>query len=106
MQGQNPGASQSSLLLHQQFDFFVDEYSDDQIQEIISIFRNDFKPPKSLWIEKAAESTIFSGPDFYQDIYSSAIEQFNQQQMLLQQKQQQDLQEQVSNGSSLSGAAA
>lgn len=32
--------------------FFVDSYSDDQIQEIISIFRNDFKPPKSLWIEK------------------------------------------------------
>jgi hypothetical protein len=32
--------------------FFVDAYSDDQIQEIISIFRNDFKPPKNLWIEK------------------------------------------------------
>lgn len=32
--------------------FFVDGYSDDQIQEIISIFRNDFKPPKNLWIEK------------------------------------------------------
>lgn len=32
--------------------FFVDTYSDDQIQEIISIFRNDFKPPKNLWIEK------------------------------------------------------
>lgn len=32
--------------------FFVDKYTDDQIQEIISIFRNDFKPPKNLWIEK------------------------------------------------------
>ena len=32
--------------------FFVDKYSDSQIQEIISIFRNDFKPPKNLWIEK------------------------------------------------------
>lgn len=32
--------------------FFVDAYTDDQIQEIISIFRNDFKPPKNLWIEK------------------------------------------------------
>jgi hypothetical protein len=32
--------------------FFVDAYSDAQIQEIISIFRNDFKPPKNLWIEK------------------------------------------------------
>lgn len=40
------GASQS------EFNFFVDEYQDDQIQEIISIFRNDFKPPKNLWIEK------------------------------------------------------
>jgi len=83
MQGQNPSASQSSLHLHQAFDFFVDEYSDDQVQEIISIFRNDFKPPKNLWIEKAAESSLFNGPDFYQDIYSSAIEQFNQQQVML-----------------------
>lgn len=32
--------------------FFVDEYNDENIQEIISIFRNDFKPPKNLWIEK------------------------------------------------------
>jgi hypothetical protein len=32
--------------------FFVDQYSDEQILEIISIFRNDFKPPKNLWIEK------------------------------------------------------
>jgi hypothetical protein len=54
-------------------------YSDDQIQEIISIFRNDFKPPKNLWIEKAVESSIFNGPDFYADIYAQAIEQFNQQ---------------------------
>ena len=59
--------------------FFVDAYSDDQIQEIISIFRNDFKPPKNLWIEKAVESSIFNGPDFYADIYAQAIEQFNQQ---------------------------
>lgn len=77
MQGQNPGSSQSSLF-HQPFDFFVDAYSDDQIQEIISIFRNDFKPPKNLWIEKAAEYSQYNAPDFYQDIYSSAIEQFNQ----------------------------
>ena len=32
--------------------FFVDTYTDEQIAEIISIFRNDFKPPKNLWIEK------------------------------------------------------
>ena len=32
--------------------FFVDSYNDDSIGEIISIFRNDFKPPKNLWIEK------------------------------------------------------
>lgn len=32
--------------------FFVDQYGDEQIGEIISIFRNDFKPPKNLWIEK------------------------------------------------------
>ena len=35
-----------------ELNFFVDSYADEQIQEIISIFRNDFKPPKNLWIEK------------------------------------------------------
>ena len=79
MQGQFPQtASSSQLNPFQQFEFFVDEYADDQIQEIISIFRNDFKPPKNLWIEKSAESCFFNSPDFYADIYSGAIEQFNQ----------------------------
>ena len=32
--------------------FFIEKYTDDQIKEIISIFRNDFKPPNNLWIEK------------------------------------------------------
>ena len=59
------------------FLFFVDKYSDEQIQEIISIFRNDFKPPKNLWIEKNP-SAAFNSPDYYAEIYSSAIEQFNQ----------------------------
>ena len=80
--------------------FFVDTYSDEQIQEIISIFRNDFKPPKNLWIEKQpSPMSLVSGgmsngalmsqaqqpsmrsqsPDYYQDIYAEAIEQFNQQ---------------------------
>lgn len=78
----------------EQFQFFVDEYQDEQIQEIISIFRNDFKPPKNLWIEKNPQ---FNQPDYYQEIYSQAIEQYNQQQMQLQQKQQQEMQLQVSN---------
>ena len=64
------------------FVFFVDKYSDDQIQEIISIFRNDFKPPKNLWIEKNP-SSAFNSPDYYAEIYSQAIDQFNQQQMQL-----------------------
>lgn len=56
------------------FSFFVDEYSDDQIQEIISIFRNDFKPPKNLWIEKNSVSAAFNSPDYYSEIYQSAID--------------------------------
>jgi hypothetical protein len=51
------------------FQFFVDEYNDEQIQEIISIFRNDFKPPKNLWIEKNP-SAAFNSPDYYAEIYS------------------------------------
>jgi hypothetical protein len=51
------------------FNFFVDKYSDEQIQEIISIFRNDFKPPKNLWIEKNP-SVAFNSPDYYADIFS------------------------------------
>lgn len=61
-----------------QFEFFVDLYQDEQIQEIISIFRNDFKPPKNLWIEKQAEGAFFNCPDYYTEIFSGAIEQFNQ----------------------------
>jgi hypothetical protein len=78
-----PNQTSSTQLMQvapfQAFDFFVDQYSDEQIQEIISIFRNDFKPPKNLWIEKSADGSIFSGPDYYADIYAQAIEQFNQQ---------------------------
>ena len=44
--GKNKSAKPGEL------NFFVDQYTDEQIQEIISIFRNDFKPPKNLWIEK------------------------------------------------------
>mmetsp|Transcript_30589 Transcript_30589/g.30041 ORF Transcript_30589/g.30041 Transcript_30589/m.30041 type:complete len:131 (-) Transcript_30589:393-785(-) len=62
------------------FTFFVDEYNDEQIQEIISIFRNDFKPPKNLWIEKNP-SAAFNSPDYYADIFQAAIDQFNQQQV-------------------------
>lgn len=48
-----------------QFEFYVDNYSDDKIKEIISIFRNDFKPPKNLWIENmniqgTAEANYFN----------------------------------------------
>lgn len=85
--------SKAYLSLQFKFEFFVDKYNDDQIQEIISIFRNDFKPPKNLWIEKQAEGAFFSTPDYYTEIYSGAIEQYNQQQMMLQMKQNQELQD-------------
>lgn len=32
--------------------FFVDSYNEEQIKQLIIIFKNDYKPPKSLWIEK------------------------------------------------------
>jgi len=32
--------------------FYVDTYSEYQIKQIIAIFKNDYKPPKNLWIEK------------------------------------------------------
>ena len=51
------------------FVFFVDKYMDEQIQEIISIFRNDFKPPKNLWIEKNP-SVALNCPDYYAEIFS------------------------------------
>ena len=50
------------------FDFYVDFYSDEnKIKEIISIFRNDFKPPKNLWIEQLAPQ---SNIDYYAKIFS------------------------------------
>lgn len=51
------------------FEFYVDEYSDDKIKEIISIFRNDFKPPKNLWIENMnvqANSDI----NYFNDVFA------------------------------------
>jgi len=39
--------------------FYIEKLTDAQLKEIVSIFRNDFKPPKNLWIEKnQAESLL------------------------------------------------
>lgn len=32
--------------------FYADQYNEDQLKEIIAIFKVDYKPPKTLWIEK------------------------------------------------------
>lgn len=32
----------------------MDNYIESQIKELIAIFKNDYKPPKNLWIEKNA----------------------------------------------------
>jgi hypothetical protein len=62
-----------------QFEFYVDNYSDDKIKEIISIFRNDFKPPKNLWIENMvinspAESNYFNDVFADDDNYNETEE--------------------------------
>lgn len=49
------------------FEFYVDFYSDDKIKEIISIFRNDFKPPKNLWIEQIPPQ---NNVDYYAKIFT------------------------------------
>ena len=41
--------------------FYVDTYNEQQIKEIISIFKNDYKPPKNLWIEKNGVGNFNSG---------------------------------------------
>lgn len=52
-----------------QFEFYVDNYSDDKIKEIISIFRNDFKPPKNLWIENMnIQST--ADANYFNDVFA------------------------------------
>ncbi len=44
--------------------FYIEKYSDEQIKDIISIFRNDFRPPKNLWIEKnPADSLAEAEPE-------------------------------------------
>ena len=52
-----------------QFDFYVDNYSDDKIKEIISIFRNDFKPPKNLWIENM-NAQGNSEANYFNDVFA------------------------------------
>jgi hypothetical protein len=61
------------------FDFYVDKYSDDKIKEIISIFRNDFKPPKNLWIENmniqnTADANYFNDAFADDDNYNDSQE--------------------------------
>lgn len=51
------------------FDFYVDNYSDDKIKEIISIFRNDFKPPKNLWIENMNIQNT-ADANYFNDIFA------------------------------------
>lgn len=60
--------SQDHCYIESPFEFYVDHYSDEKIKEIISIFRNDFKPPKNLWIEQISPS---SNIDFYAKIFSA-----------------------------------
>ena len=43
--------AEDHCMIEDPFEFYVDFYSDEKIKEIISIFWNDFKPPKNLWIE-------------------------------------------------------
>ena len=52
-----------------QFDFYVDSYSDDKIKEIISIFRNDFKPPKNLWIENM-NIQVNADANYFNDVFA------------------------------------
>ncbi|CDW83869.1 UNKNOWN [Stylonychia lemnae] len=40
--------------------FYVDTYNEDQIKQIIAIFKNDYKPPKNLWIEKNGVQNTFN----------------------------------------------
>ena len=61
------------------FEFYVDGYSDEKIKEIISIFRNDFKPPKNLWIENmniqnTDEVNYFNDVFADDDNYSESLE--------------------------------
>lgn len=51
------------------FEFYVDGYSDDKIKEIISIFRNDFKPPKNLWIENMKVQGTAEA-DYFNDVFA------------------------------------
>lgn len=51
------------------FEFYVDSYSDDKIKEIISIFRNDFKPPKNLWIENM-NIQANSDVNYFNDVFA------------------------------------
>jgi len=36
--------------------FYVDMYSEEQVKEIISIFKSESNVPKNLWLEKGVEN--------------------------------------------------
>jgi hypothetical protein len=64
-----PKNNNTLVKTYKDFYFFVDEYTDEQIREIISIFRNDFKPPKNLWIERNPMG--YNQIDFYGEIFAN-----------------------------------
>lgn len=50
----------------------MDQYNEDQIKEMICIFKNDYKPPKSLWIEKSGGNNMIKGNT--DEIFSNTVD--------------------------------
>jgi hypothetical protein len=46
--------------------FYVDLYAEEQIKEIVGIFKNDYKPPKNLWIEKNAVTNSYTNQNTFE----------------------------------------
>ena len=48
-------SSEDSIASQDESYFFIDLFSEDEVRELIAIFKNDYKPPsKNLWIEKSS----------------------------------------------------
>ena len=48
--------------------FLIEKYSDEEIKDIISIFKNDFKAPKNLWIENRFSDIIMLEDEVIQEV--------------------------------------
>jgi len=76
----NESSHNDSLTLEQKDEqlFYIEKLNNGQIKEIISIFKNDFKPPKNLWLEEKFNDNVQDEESVQEHIFVPEAEKSNE----------------------------